>query len=368
MATPTSRTPLRLEMAGGRDQGRRHFLGSAAMTLAALRFGAAGGCEASEREPRHIAAFQRATTWLNSPPLTAVSFAGKVVLVQFGTYTCINWLRTLPYVRAWHRKYRDGLVVLGVHTPEFAFEKNLHNVSRAVQQMGIDFPIAVDNDYVIWRAFENRYWPALFFVDARGQLRHQHFGEGEYTQSEMTIQRLLAEAGQRSAEAGVVSVVGSGVEAEADWRNLRSPELYLGSGRTASFSSPGGVKAGRRHVYAVPARLGLNQWALAGEWTIAREPIVLGNAPGRIECRFHARDVHLVMGPLTMESVAGFRVSIDGQPPGRARGLDVDEGGVGTVREQRLYQLIRQPGPIVDRTFAIELREGGVEAFAFTFG
>jgi thiol-disulfide isomerase/thioredoxin len=368
MAILRKGTSERDDMPGQPDRGRRHFLGTAAVALAAARLGLVSTSEANEREPPHVAALRRATAWLNSPPPSATTLPGKVVLVQFGTYTCINWLRTLPYVRAWDQKYRQGFVVIGVHTPEFAFEKNLDNVRRAVQQMKIEYPIAVDNDYAIWRAFDNRYWPALYFVDARGRLRQHHFGEGEYARSEMTIQRLLAEAGTSSVGAGVVSVAGSGVEAEADWANLRSPEIYLGHDRTDSFSSPGGAALGRRRVYATPTRLGLNQWALAGEWTMANQPAVLSRAPGRIVCRFHARDVHLVMGPLRQESPARFRVSIDGQPPGPAHGLDLDDSGSGTVREQRLYQLIRQPGPIVDRTFEIEFLDAGVEAFAFTFG
>ena len=258
--------------------------------------------------------------------------------------------------------------MIGVHTPEFAFEKNLENVRRAVQQMKLDFPIAVDNDYAIWRAFNNRYWPALYFIDARGRLREHHFGEGEYERSEKAIQQLLAETGATGDDQGVVSVTASGFELPADWRNLKSPEIYLGYDRTENFSSPGGAALGRRRVYAAPTRLELNRWALAGEWTMANQATVLNRAGGRIVCRFHARDVHLVMGPLRQESPVRFRVSMDGQPPGPAHGLDVDDSGSGTVREQRLYQLIRQPGPIVDRTFEIEFLDAGVEAFAFTFG
>jgi thiol-disulfide isomerase/thioredoxin len=369
------------------DHGRRHFLGRAVMTLAAARFGMlgrlraegasaslaealaeAGTPEANERESRQLAALSRATGWLNSPPLSEMTLLGKVVLVQFGTYTCINWLRTLPYVRAWAQKYRQRLTVIGVHTPEFAFEKNLDNVRRALQQMRIDFPIAVDNDYTIWRAFNNQYWPALYFIDARGRLRQQHFGEGEYEQSEMAIQKLLAETSARADDQGVVSVTATGFELPADWRSLRSPEIYLGHDRTENFSSPGGAALGRRRVYAASTRLELNRWALAGEWTMANQATVLNTAGGRIVCRFHARDVHLVMGPLRQETAVRFRVSMDGQPPGPAHGLDVDDSGGGTVREQRLYQLIRQPGPIVDRTFEIEFLDAGVEAFAFTFG
>ena len=355
-------------MPGELDHGRRRFLGAAAMTLAAARFGMLGTSEANEAESRQLVALGRATVWLNSPPLSASSLLGKVVLVQFGTYTCINWLRTLPYVRAWVQKYGQELAVIGVHTPEFAFEKNLENVRRAVQQIRIDVPIAIDNDYAIWRAFNNQYWPALYFIDARGRLRRHHFGEGEYEQSEKAIQQLLAETGAKAYDPGVVSVRAAGFELPADWQNLRSPENYLGHDRTENFSSPGGAALGRRRVYAAPARLELNRWALAGEWTMANQATVLNRAGGRIVCRFHARDVHLVMGPLGQESAVRFRVSMDGQPPGPAHGLDVDDSGSGTVREQRLYQLIRQPGPIVDRTFEIEFLDAGVEAFAFTFG
>ena len=338
------------------------------MTLAAARFGLVGTSDANEREPRQIAALAHATEWLNSPPLSATTLLGKVVLVQFGTYTCINWLRTLPYVRAWDQEYRQGLVVIGVHTPEFTFEKKLENVRRAVQQMKLDFPIAVDNDYTIWRAFNNRYWPALYFIDARGRLREHHFGEGEYERSERAIRRLLAETGATDDDKVVAPIAASGFELQADWRSLKSPEIYLGYGRIVNFSSPGGAALGRRRIYAAPTRLDLNGWALAGEWTIANEPTILHKAPGRIVCRFHARDVHLVMGPLRQESPVRFRVSIDGQRPGPAHGLDVDDSGSGTVIEQRLYQLIRQQGPIADRTFEIEFLDTGVEAFAFTFG
>ena len=292
------------------DRNRRRFLRGAAMTLAAAEFGIlsrlraevlaeAGTAIAGEAQSHQLGALGRATNWLNSPPLSSATLRGKVVLVQFGTYTCINWLRTLPYIRAWDQKYRQGLVVICVHTPEFTFEKKLENVRRAVEQMKLDFPIAVDNDYAIWRAFSNRYWPALYFFDARGRLRQHHFGEGEYDQSEMVIQRLLAEAGTSSVGAGVLSVTGSGVEAAADWGKLRSPEIYLGYDRTDNFSSPGGIARGRPRVYAAPARLGLNHWALAGEWTMTDQPVTLSRAPGLIVCRFHARDVHLVMGPRT---------------------------------------------------------------------
>jgi thiol-disulfide isomerase/thioredoxin len=349
------------------DRNRRRFLGRAAMTMAAAQLGILGTATSSEGASRQLVALGRAKDWLNSPPLSATSLLGKVVLVQFGTYTCINWLRTLPYIRAWAQKYAPALVVIGVHTPEFTFEKDTENVRRAMQQMRIDHPIVIDNDYAIWRAFNNRYWPALYFFDARGRLRQHHFGEGEYARSEMAIQRLLVDA-DIPIVGGVSSATGTGVEAAADWGNLRSPEIYLGHDRTKTLSSPGRAALGRARTYSVPTRLGVNQWALAGEWTMANEPAVLNKVPGRIVCRFHARDVHLVMGPPRRDRPVRFRVSLDGQPPASAHGSDVDGSGSGTVADQRLYQLIRQVGPIVDRTLEIEFLDAGLEAFAFTFG
>ena len=310
-----------------------------------------------------------ATEWLNSQPLTAAGLRGKVVLIDFWTYTCINWLRSLPYVRAWAEKYKDrGLVVIGVHAPEFAFEKNIDNVRRAAKAMRVDYPIAIDNDYAIWRAFKNEYWPALYFVDAQGRIRHHHFGEGEYEQSEMIIQRLLAEAGVGGIGQELVSADGRGAEAAADWDSLKSPENYVGQERTQNFASPGGSVLGKRRAYAVPARLRLNHWALSGDWTMEKQATVLHKANGRIAYRFHARDLHLVMGPAARGTSVRFRVLIDGRPPGAAHGVDVDDQGNGTVTDQRLYQLIRQPAPIVDRLFEIEFLDPGVEAFAFTFG
>jgi hypothetical protein len=349
------------------DANRRRFLGAAAMTIAAAHLGRFGTVEAIQREPRELAAIGRATEWLNSPRLTAANLQGKVVLMDFCTYTCINWLRTLPYVRAWVQKYRQGLVVIGVHTPEFAFEHNLDNVRRAVQQMRIEHPIVIDNDYAIWRAFKNQYWPALYFIDVRGRISDHHFGEGEYERSEKNIQQLLAET-RAAVSGGSVSVEGTGLEAAADWDNLRSPENYVGYERTQNFASSGGVDPDRRNRYSAPARLALNHWALAGDWTIGKQPTVLRSPNGRIVYRFHARDLHLVMGPPRQGTPVRFRVSLDGRPPGPAHGTDVDEGGNGTVVEQRLYQLIRQPKPIVDRQFEIEFLDAGVETFAFTFG
>ncbi len=309
------------------------------------------------------------TGWLNSPPLTTAGLRGKVVLVEFWTYSCINWLRTLPYVRAWAEKYRNqGLVVIGVHTPEFEFEKDLDNVRRAVREMRIEYPVAIDSDYAVWRAFKNNYWPAFYFVDATGQIRHHRFGEDDYERSERVIQQLLAGAGRGGFDRGTVSVEGSGAEAAPDWDSLRSPETYVGYQRTERFGSPGGVRRGSRHVYSAPRQLRLNQWALSGDWTVERQAAALHEPGGRIAFRFHARDLHLVTGPAARGVSLPFRVLLDGQAPGAAHGVDVDEQGIGTIREQRMYQLIRQPAPVVDRLFEIEFLDPGVEAFAFTFG
>jgi hypothetical protein len=310
-----------------------------------------------------------ATGWLNSQPLTPDGLHGKVVLIEFLTYTCINWLRTLPFIRAWSEKYRDsGLAVLGVHTPEFEFEKDVENVRRAMTDLQIAFPVAIDNDYAVWRAFKNNYWPALYFVDAMGQIRHHRFGEGEYERSEMVLQQLLADAGRGGFDRDVVSVQGSGVEAAPDWDSLRSPETYVGYQRTERLASPGGVRRGGRHVYSAPAQLGLNRWALAGDWTVGHQGAVLHEAGGRIAYRFQARDLHLVMGPSSRGSAVRFRVLLDGRAPGTAHGGDVDEHGNGAATEQRMYQLIRQLAPVVDHLFEIEFLDPGVETFAFTFG
>jgi len=310
-----------------------------------------------------------ATGWLNSPPLTAVGLRGKVVLIDIWTYTCINWLRTLPYVRAWAEKYKNqGLVVIGVHSPEFAFEKNVDNVRRAAKDMKVDYPIAIDTDFAIWRALKNEYWPALYIVDAQGRIRHHQFGEGGYEQSERIIQQVLAEAGNSSIGHDLVSVDPRGAEAPADWSNLKSPENYVGYDRTENFASPGGAVLDKPRVYAAPARLKLNGWALSGDWTIRKPSTVLNKPNGRIAYRFHARDLHLVMGPSAPGAAVRFRVLIDGKPPGAAHGVDVDDQGNGTVTEQRMYQLVRQPKPIADRQFEIEFLDSGVEAFAFTFG
>jgi thiol-disulfide isomerase/thioredoxin len=310
-----------------------------------------------------------ATEWLNSPPLTAAGLRGSVALVDFWTYTCINWLCTLPYLRAWAQRYHDqGLVVLGVHTPEFDFEHDLDNVRQAVKDLGVDYSVAVDNDYAIWAAFDNHYWPALYVVDAQGQIRHHHFGEGDYQQSEMILQQLLTEAGADGIDPNPVTVQASGVEAAADWDSLWSPENYLGYERTENFASPNGAVLGTRHGYGVPGRLRLNHWALAGDWTVGRQAALLNQAGGRIVYRFHARDLHLVMAPSVPESPIRFRILVDGEPPGAAHGIDVDVQGNGTLTQPRLYQLIRQPGPVSERTFEITFLDSGVQAYAFTFG
>jgi thiol-disulfide isomerase/thioredoxin len=310
-----------------------------------------------------------ATAWLNSPPLTAADLRGKVVLFDFWTYTCINWLRTLPYVRAWAEKYQNhGVVVIGVHSPEFSFEHDLENVRRAARDMRVDYPIAIDNDFAIWQALTNHYWPALYLVDAQGRIRYHHFGEGAYELSEMMLQHLLAEAGMSGFDQELVSVDGKGAEAPADWDSLRSVETYVGFERTEHFASPSGAVLDKRHVYTAPESFSLNQWALAGEWTMGREATVLNKANGRIAYRFHARDLHLVMGPAARGTSVRFRVFIDGHAPGAAHGIDVDEQGNGTVSDQRLYQLIRQPGHIADRQFEVAFLDAGVEAFVFTFG
>jgi thiol-disulfide isomerase/thioredoxin len=317
----------------------------------------------------HLPSFDGATGWLNSPPLTAAELRGRVVLVQFWTYTCINWLRTLAYVRAWADRYTDrGLVVLGVHTPEFDVEHDLDNVRRAVKDLGIGYPVAVDNDYAVWSAFDNHYWPALYFVDAQGQIRHHRFGEGDDEQSEMVVQRLLTDAGAVGIDQSLVSVDARGVEAAADWDSLWSPENYLGYQRTDNFASSNGAVLETPHVYEVPARLRLNHWALAGDWTVKRQAIVLNQAEGQIAYRFHARDLHLVMGPARRGRSVRFQVRIDNQPPGAAHGGDLDDRGDGILTDPRLYQLIRQPDSISDRTFEITFLDPGVQAYAFTFG
>lgn len=319
--------------------------------------------------PSPMHALGEASGWINSSPLTMESLRGKVVLIDFWTYSCINWRRELPYVRAWARKYKDkGLIVVGVHSPEFAFEKDADNVRRAAKDIGVDYPIAIDSDHRIWSAFGNGYWPALYFIDAKGRVRGQRFGEGAYESSERLLQQLLAEAGASGLSTDIVSVDAMGAEADADWANLKSPENYVGYGRSQRFASPGGLAPGLRQVYGVPSRLAANQWALAGDWTVNPESALANAANGRIVYRFHARDLHLVMGPAVRGSVIRFRVLVDGMPPGESRGVDIDAQGYGTIDYQRMYQLIRQRGPVAERQFEIEFLAPGVEAFSFSFG
>ena len=310
-----------------------------------------------------------ATAWLNSPPLTVAGLRGKVVLVDFWTYTCINWRRTHPYIDAWAGKYKDrGLVVIGVHTPEFSFEHIIENVEDAAREMKIDYPIALDDRYAIWHAFGNEYWPALYFVDAQGKIRHHQFGEGGYAESERLIQQLLAEAGAKGIDTGLVTPDPRGAEVAADWQDLQSDENYVGYGRTQGFVSLGGAVADRDAVYTAPAKLSLNRWALSGDWNMGTEAVVLNEAGGRILYCFHARNLQLVMGPAAKGIQVRFRVLIDGQVPGDAHGVDVDSQGNGRVKEPRMYQLIQQRGTIVDRVFEIEFLDPGAAAYSFTFG
>ncbi|WP_322071708.1 cytochrome c biogenesis protein DipZ [Paraburkholderia bannensis] len=315
---------------------------------------------------------QGAVQWLNSAPLDAQSLRGKVVIVDFWTYSCINCLRSLPYVKAWASKYRDkGLVVIGVHAPEFAFERNVDNVRKAVHDLGVDYPVAIDNDYAIWRAFNNQYWPAHYFADAKGQIRYEHFGEGEYDQSERVIQQLLVEAGHPDAAnvpLGLDGATQHGVQMQADGADMRSPETYIGFERAEGFASPGGVAQDRVRDYRAPANPGLNHWGLAGAWSVGAEHATLAKPGGEIVYRFHARDLHLVLGPGPDGKPVRFRVTVDGNVPQNAHGSDVMPDGTGVVTAQRLYQLVRQPGDVAEHTFAIQFLDPGVQAFAFTFG
>jgi thiol-disulfide isomerase/thioredoxin len=309
----------------------------------------------------HMPALDGATEWLNSEPLSPAELRGRVGLVNFWTLTCINWLRQEPYVRAWSQAYRDdGLVVIGAHTPEFSFEHDIDRIRLATEVRAIDYPVAVDNDYAVWDAFDNNSWPALYFVDRDGIIRDQHFGEGRYEQSERQIHQLLG------IERDLVSVGGQGIEAEADWDNLRTPETYVGYGRGERFASPGGAASGR-HIYELPERLGLNQWALAGAWTISHENVVLDETGGSIAFRFHARDAHLVLSTGAQEPIP-FRVLLDDAPPGLSHGDDADEEGNGELHDGRLYQLVRQAGEVRERTLEITFLAPGAEAYSFTFG
>jgi thiol-disulfide isomerase/thioredoxin len=314
----------------------------------------------------HLPSLSGATDWLNTPALESEGLRGKVVLVDFCTYTCVNWLRTLPYVRAWADKYRDdGLVVIGAHTPEFPFEGDLENVRWALKEMDVRYPIAVDSNYGVWRAFDNNYWPAVYIADRNGRIRYHHFGENAYAEQERVIQRLLSEDG-RNVDYDLVSVTPRGLEVAADFGHLRSPESYLGYERAETFAGDAAEDTARS--YTIPAKLALNQWALAGKWTVKAKGAELNEPNGRIAFRFHARDVNLIMGPPSGGKPARFSVKVDGRAPGGAHGTDVDEVGNGHIDRQRTYQLVREPQSITDRTFEIQFAEPAVEAFCFTFG
>jgi len=316
-----------------------------------------------------LASFDGATGWLNSEPLTPEGLRGRVVVVDFWTYTCVNWLRTLPYVRAWAVKYADaGLRVVGVHTPEFGFERNIDNVVAQSRALGVEYPIAVDSDYAVWSAFANHYWPAVYIADVDGQIRYHHFGEGEYSMTEMVIQQLLMDAGVDDIDQDLVAVEPRGLEVAADWRTLQSPETYLGYGQSTGFAQDDVAYLDVPHAYTTPGRLPLNDWALSGTWTVARHAAVSNEPSGRIAFQFHARDLNLVMGPASRGASIPFRVFLDGQLAEDAHGSDVAFDGSGTLTDQRTYQLIRQPGRIEDRLFEMEFLDAGAEAYCFTFG
>ena len=316
-----------------------------------------------------LPAFAGATGWLNTEPLTPDALDGKVVAVDFWTFTCINWLRTLPCIRAWAKTYAaHGLVVIGVHTPEFSIEHDTDHVRRAAAAMSIDYPIAIDNDYAIWDAFSNRYWPALYIADAAGRIQHHQFGEGGEDESEHTIRRLLADAGDRGLPPAPPRVVAHSIELAADWQSLRSRETYLGLARSEGFASPERPAFGEPRVYTVPSRLRVDEWALGGSWTVTSEDAACDEPNGRIVCRFHARDLHLILAPAAQRASTRFRVLLDGRAPGDAHGADVDDEGHGVVDTPRLYQVIRQSGHITERQFEIEFLEPGASALCFTFG
>jgi len=315
-----------------------------------------------------LPSFDRATGWLNSEPLTPDELRGRVALIDFWTYTCVNWLRTLPYIRAWAEKYAaQGLSVIGVHTPEFGFEHDADNVRAQADDLRVEYPIALDNDYGVWTAFANHFWPAVYLADAEGRIRYHHFGEGEYAMTEMVIQQLLVDAGAEGIDENLVSVDPQGLEVAADWLTLRSSETYVGYGQSVGFASSGAAAFDEPHGYELP-RLQVNQWGLSGRWTVARHAGLSHDAGGRIAFRFHARDLNLVMGPVVRGAPVPFRVLLDGLPPGAAAGVDANPDGGGILRDQRTYQLIRQSGPIADRLFEIEFLDAGAEAYCFTFG
>jgi hypothetical protein len=328
-----------------------------------------GGAPTDLPVESRLPGFEGATGWLNSPPLSAEDVRGRVVLADVWTYTCINWLRTLGYVRAWADRYAaHGVVVVGVHSPEFPFEHDVENVRRATRDLDITYPVALDNDFAVWRAFANHYWPALYIADAEGRIRHHQFGEGGYEECERVIQRLLRDAGRTGVGDGLVSPRDEGLEAQADWTTLRSPETYLGYEQAERLVAPAGAELDEPFSFPEAGALDLNQWTLGGDWTIGPRASVLDRAGGGITFRFHARDVNLVLGPPRPGTPVPFRVLVDGQPPGDGHGLDVDEDGRGTVEGQRLYQLVRLRAAIRDRTFEIRFLAPGAEAYVFTFG
>jgi thiol-disulfide isomerase/thioredoxin len=317
-----------------------------------------------------LASFEGATGWLNSQPLTPDGLRGRVVLVDFWTYTCVNWLRTLPYVRAWDARYRDrGLTIIGVHTPEFGFERDVDNITARTRTFDVEYPVATDSDYGVWQAFSNHYWPALYIADAEGRIRYHHFGEGEYAMAEMVVQQLLLDAGaQDVVDQDLVQVEPHGLEVAADLRTLRSPESYLGYGQSAGFASGDVAVLDEPHVYDAAPRLPLNDWDLSGNWIFARHASVLNEPGGRVVFQFQARDVNLVMGPVSRGASIPFRVYLDGHVADVAHGTDVEPDGGGVVTDQRTYQLIRQTASVVERRFEIEFLDAGVEAYCFTFG
>jgi thiol-disulfide isomerase/thioredoxin len=315
-----------------------------------------------------MAPFERATGWLNSEPLTPEGLRGRVVLVDFWTYTCVNWIRTLPYLRAWATKYADvGLTIVGVHTPEFGFERDLDNIVMRTRDFGVEYPVAIDSDYGVWQAFANHFWPAIYLADADGRIRYHHFGEGEYAMTEMAIQQLIAADGAPTVDPDLVDVHPVGLEVAADWRSVRSPETYVGFGQASGFAQGDVARLDAAAVYATPPHLRLNQWGLAGTWTVARHASIANEPGGRIAFRFHARDVNLVMGPATPGTSVPFRVLLDGEPVADSHGTDVADG-TGVVSAQRTYQLVRQSGSIIERTFELEFLDAGVEVYCFTFG
>jgi cytochrome c biogenesis protein CcdA/thiol-disulfide isomerase/thioredoxin len=351
------------------SKAEAHLISALGAEKAAARPVNAAGSQTVLADEGPMPELNGAVAWLNSPPLTRASLRGKVVLVDFWTYSCINCLRALPYTEAWASQYKDaGLVVIGVHTPEFAFEKERSNVEKAVRDLKVNYPVAIDSNYKIWQAFNNQYWPAHYFIDGKGRIRYHHFGEGEYDESERVIQQLLKENGATSLADGTINVSGTGIEAAAAGQSVLSPETYIGYERAKNFASAEPITQDSRKVYTPLPRLSLNQWALGGSWKVSPESAVLQAASGKIAFRFHARDLHLVLGPAKDGKPVRFKVTLDGTPPGEDHGSDTDANGVGTVNEHRLYQLIRQKGPAEDRTFQIEFLDPGVQAFAFTFG